>query len=276
MEEKKLYFKVEKNVTLAQYLKEQLSRRFYRKLKFLSALIYVNDIITPLYKEVHIGDEIRIIYQKEKEATWQPLSKELKIIYEDEHYAIVYKEADLLTIPIKACPESLYQQLLFHFKSADIHILNRLDRKTSGLVVIAKDSYAASLLEPTHEHIVRKYICLVEGNVLSDGTICKNISKCEDSNKRYISETGKRAVSHYHILKQLENQTLLEFVLETGRTHQIRLHSSSIGHPIVGDSMYGNGKEEDFLYLTSYAVTFTNPFNNKVIDLKLKEGWWNE
>ena len=117
---------------------------------------------------------------------------------------------------------------------------------------------------------------MVEGNVLLDGTICKNISKCEDSNKRYISETGKRAVSLYHILKQLEHQTLLEFVLETGRTHQIRLHSSSIGHPIVGDSMYGNGKEEDFLYLTSYAVTFTNPFNNKVIDLKLKEGWWNE
>lgn len=277
MKEKKLYFKAEKENTLALELKKFLSRRFYRHLKYINAQFYINGSVAALYDMVKTGDEIEIIYQEAyKNSEWPVASKKPEIVFENEHYLIVNKEHNLLTIPIEACPESLYQQLVLYLGHTDVHILNRLDRKTSGLIVVAKDRYAASLLEPTHQHISRKYVCLVEGIVNEDGTIRNYIAKSKDSNKRILSSEGKLAISHYRVLKHQQNKTILEFQLETGRTHQIRLHASSMGHPIVGDNLYGTGLEKDYLFLTSYDVSFTDPFEQKEIKVQLKEGWWKQ
>lgn len=278
MKEKKLYFKAEKENTLAMELKRVLSRRFYRHLKYINAQYYINGSLSPLYKMVKAGDEIEIVYKElVKENMWPTAASLPRIVFENEHYLIVDKEPDILTIPIAACKESLYQQIVLYLGHSDVHILNRLDRKTSGLVVIAKDRYAASLLEPTHQHIRRTYICLVEGIVPEGGTIQNFIARSEDSNKRVLSPHGKLAISHYRVLKKLDaNKTILEFQLETGRTHQIRLHTSSIGHPIIGDDLYGNGLKTERLYLTSYKVSFTDPFDQKEITICLKEGWWNQ
>ncbi len=275
MEEKKLCFKVEKSNTVADFLKDKLSRRFYRHLKSVSATYWVNHQEIHLYEKINEGNTLVIVYQEpSKEMSW-PESNDLPIIkYENDHYIVAYKPAGLLTIPIQACPVSMYQQLASYLGNNEVHILNRLDRETSGLMVVAKDGYARSLLEPVHQHMTRKYMCLVEGRVEGDGTISNFIQKSADSNKRFISNEGKKAISHYRVVQATENTSLLEFVLDTGRTHQIRLHAASIGHPIVGDSLYGHGKENDFLHLCSYQVIFKDPFTEEEINIKIKEDWW--
>nr|MDE6661335.1 RluA family pseudouridine synthase [Anaeroplasmataceae bacterium] len=219
------------------------------------------------------GAVIQILYKTlDKEISWPKADKLPRIVYENEHYLIVNKEPNLLTIPTRGNPNSLYQQLIAYLGEQEIHILNRLDKETSGLVVVAKDRYAASLLEPTHKHIVRKYLCLVEGNVVSSGTIQNYIAKEEDSHKRYVSKEGKLAISHYRVLETKEDSSLLEFVLETGRTHQIRVHTSHMGHPIIGDILYG-GKENSVLCLTSYTVQFQDPFTNEEVYCSIDKEW---
>ena len=269
MEPKKLVFKVENDSTLNETLKKILSRRYYRFIKHNDCEILVDGLKRKGFEKVSSGETIEIfIPEIQKEVFWPITDKLPTILYEDDNYIIVDKEPNLLTIPTKADPHSLYQQLIAYLKTSDIHILNRLDKQTSGLIVVAKNRYAASLLQPTHEHITRKYICLVEGIVNEDGTISNYIAKDENSNKRYIGDmtNGKLAISHYKVLKKYEDKTLLEFILETGRTHQIRVHTSSMGHPIIGDTFYG-GKENTYFYLRSYAVEFKNPFTNELVSV---------
>lgn len=277
MEERKICFKAEKNNRISEFLKENLSKRFYRHLKSISAKYTIQGVEKKLYQEISAGEELEIVYfEPEKYYGWQQVCIKPRIEFENEHYLIVYKPAGLLTIPIQANPNSIYQQLVYYLGKNDVHILNRLDKKTSGLMVVAKDGYARSLLEPTHQHIIRKYICLVEGKVIGEGTISKPIKKCEDSNKRMISENGKMAISHYKTIRSNENRSLLEFVLATGRTHQIRLHTASMGHPIIGDELYGSYKEEDLLHLLSYYVSFIDPFTKKQVEVSIKEDWVDE
>ena len=275
MNEKVLEFEVLESNTLSEELKKNLTRRFYRHLKFINATILVNDNNKKTFEKVYKGDIIKIIYEEvEREFNWPNANKIPNVVFENEHYLIVDKEPNLLTIPTRGNPNSLFQQLVLYLGSNNVHILNRLDKETSGLVVVAKDRYAASLLEPTHEHIIRKYLCLVEGNVEQGGTISNYICKIGDSHKRIVSdkEEGQLAISNYNVLEKNENTTLLEFVLETGRTHQIRVHTSNMGHPIIGDKIYGNGKGE-VLCLTSYYVEFIDPFTKENIKIQIEKRW---
>lgn len=273
MRKNEIKFKVEKEDVLSEILKEKLSKKFYRFLKSSNATILVDNEHIAWFNRVKINSEIKIIFEiKTKEVKWPKVDKNPRIVYENDNYLIVDKEPDLLTIPTKANPNSLYQQLVNYLGEQDIHILNRLDKETSGLVVVAKNRYAASLLEPTHMHMVRKYLCLVEGQVLNDGTIINHIKKCEDSNKRIVSDKGQIAISHYKVLEIYEDKTLLEFVLETGRTHQIRVHTSNMGHPIIGDTFYG-GKANDRLCLTSYDVSFYDSFINERLHIQIERDW---
>lgn len=273
MKENEVIFNVEKENILSEILKEKFSKRMYRYLKHSQAKVFVNGILVEWYRYVSKDSEIKVTYvARQKEVDWPKVTILPRIVYESEHYLIVDKAPDLLTIPTKANPNSLYQQLVAYLGNQSIHILNRLDKETSGLVVVAKDQYAASLLEPTHKHITRKYLCLVEGKVLQDGTIENYIVKEETSNKRYVSENGKLAISHYRVLSSNEKESLLEFVLETGRTHQIRVHTSHMGHPIIGDKLYG-GQENERLCLTSYFVKFTDPFTHTDVQFEIDKEW---
>ncbi|MDE7263627.1 MAG: RluA family pseudouridine synthase [Anaeroplasmataceae bacterium] len=273
MKENELIFKVEKEDILSEILKTKFSKRMYRYLKYSQAKVLVDGHPLEWYKRVSRDSIIQVFYEtKEREIEWEFSQTIPDILYESEHYLVVNKEPNLLTIPTKANPNSLYQQLLAYLGNQSIHILNRLDKETSGLVVVAKDRYAASLLEPTHQHIIRKYLCLVEGVVFEDGIIQTYIDKEENSNKRYVSSAGKWAVSHYRVLKAFKDSTLLEFTLETGRTHQIRVHTRYIGHPIIGDHLYG-GKDNEILCLTSYFVQFKDPFTNEDVQCGIKQRW---
>lgn len=277
MKEKILKFKVSEPCLLRDELVKNLSRKFYRHLKSVNAEILVDSIRLKNFEAVKPGQIITIKYQEnEKECDW-PLSESLpNVIFENEHYLVVNKEAGILTIPTKANPNSLYQQLVTYLGTGEVHILNRLDKDTSGLVVVAKDRYAASKLMPTHLHMERRYKCLVEGIVDQDGTVTNYLKKDLNSNKRYVTsdDTGQLAISNYKVHKYFDDKTLLEFILDTGRTHQIRVHCLSIGHPIIGDTLYGNTKA-DRMYLVSYYVEFMDPFINEVIKIEIDEDWTN-
>ena len=154
----------------------------------------------------------------------------------------------------------------------NVSILNRLDKDTCGLVVIAKNRLAAYKLEPTHLHMVRKYYALCEGIFdKKEGKIETYIEKDEETNKRYVSNKGKLAITNYKIIKEENNKSLVEFVLETGRTHQIRLTASYLNHPICGDKMYGIDDNFDRLMLNSYYLSYNDPYNNLFKEFEIRD-----
>ena len=265
------------NVTLADELKAQISRKFYKNIRSTNAKILVNGKELPTYKTINKGDEITVFYDKVKEINWPLYYHDFDILYEDNNYIVVDKRSDLLSIPTKGCPYSLYQEVMYYLKNKNdddnVSILNRLDKDTCGLVVIAKNRLAAYKLEPTHLHMIRKYYALCEGIFdKKEGRIETFIEKDEETNKRYVSNNGKIAITNYKVIKEENNNSLVEFVLETGRTHQIRVHSAYLNHPIVGDILYGNSKTSD-LHLCSYYVEFLNPFTNRIIKCELDCRW---
>ncbi len=266
--------------TLKEELFRQLSRRFYRNLIHGFQKVWINQKEASLYDIVRRNDEIKISYFRENEINWEIYPSHCDIKYEDENYLIVNKRSGLLSIPTKSEPFSLYQECMYYLQQTNqplfVSILNRLDKDTSGLVVIAKNRLAAYSLQPTHEKMIRKYIALCKGIYSNEeGTIKTFIAQKEDSHKRYVSETeGKLAVSHYKVLgKDYEkNTTLVEFELETGRTHQIRLHTAYLGYPIIGDRLYGDG-DSDVLCLCSYYIEFINPFLKAKQSFQLESEW---
>ena len=224
--------------------------------------------------EIKKGDIITFEYNKESEIKWDIYPSNLDIRYEDNDYLVIFKRGNLMSIPTKGCPFSVYQEVLYYLKekneALNVSIINRLDKETKGLMVIAKNRYAAYMLEPTHLKMTRKYLALCEGIFeIKEGTINTLIDKKDDSNKRYVSNTGKVAITHYRVIKEINGNSLVEFVLDTGRTHQIRVHSVYIGHPIIGDSMYNNGDGNLLLY--SYQVSFNHFRINKEINITINE-----
>ena len=264
------------NIRLSDELKLHISRRMYRSIRNKNTIFFVNSIELEPYKIINKGDVITFEFNKNREIEWNIYESKLDVFYEDDNYLIVYKRENLLTIPTKANPKSLFQEIIYYLKNknenTDISILNRLDKETKGLILVAKNPYSANLMSPVHEKMERRYLALCKGIFeIKEGTISKNIKKSIDSNKRIIDESGQIAITHYKVIKEINNNSLVEFVLETGRTHQIRLHSSSINHSIIGDSMYGD--EDGNLMLLSYYIKFINPYNSKLIEVKLDEDY---
>lgn len=257
------------NIELREELKLHVSRRLYKNIRSRDTIIYVNDLPLEGYKLINKGDIIELEYESDKEINWSIYESSINIISETENYLIVNKPKGLLSIPTKSEPFSLYQEVLYYLeknnKPLTVSILNRLDKDTQGLCVIALNRMAAYYLQPTHEKMVRKYICMVHGILNNkEGRIVNYIDKLEDSHKRFISNEnkGKLAISNYKVIKEYGDKSLLEFVLETGRTHQIRLHCMNMGHPILGDKLYGISDNEAFLHLKSYYVKYHDNFKN--------------
>ena len=175
----------------------------------------------------------------------------LEIIYEDDDFAIINKPQGMVVHPAPgAYNHTLVNALLFHFETLSNSsdqvrpgIVHRIDKDTSGLLVVAKNDRAhASLATQIAEHTCfRHYFALLEGNLKQDeGTIETFISRDKKDRKLMaVSDCGKKAITHYKVLERFSGYCLVEFKLETGRTHQIRVHSKHLGHPIVGDKSYG-------------------------------------
>lgn len=269
----KLEYIVKEDRCLLEELKDQLNRKFLRRLKALNTIFYVNGKELDTYLMVKKGDIITFEYEESKDIAWPLYESNLDIRYEDEYYLIVNKRKGLLSIPTKAEPKSLYQEVMYYLKDkgiTTISILNRLDKETSGLVLIAKDRVSANYLQPTHLKMERKYICMTHGIWdIKEGKIVTYIDKDLETNKRFVSNSGKLAISNYRVLEEDNNISRVLFTLETGRTHQIRVHTSYMNHPICGDKLYGISDNYDTMLLESVYVGFVHPYTKKKIEVCL-------
>ena len=200
-----------------------------------------------------------------------PYDHKIDICYEDNDILLVNKEAGVLVHSDGSSNEALDNMVSFYFKSKNIndnfYHVNRIDRDTSGIVIYAKnllvENYMNYLIE---HHLVKKdYLALVNGVVRPlKGKIEQPISRDRHNSKKYIvNKSGKKAVTFYKVIGTTDKDSLLSINIETGRTHQIRVHFAYIGHPIVGDELYGT--KDSFLHLVAYRVSFI-PFNENSIE----------
>ena len=221
------------------------------------------------------GDSIRILVPETDGARLpEPENITLDVVYEDDDLAVINKPKGMVVHPAPGNPSgTLVNALLYRFQTlsgagGEIRpgIVHRIDRMTSGLLVVAKNDFAhEALARQFAEHTAhREYLCLVHGNLKEDsGTVDAPIGRHKTDRKRMaVTEDGRRAVTHWHVLERFGTETLLDVRLETGRTHQIRVHMAYIKHPILGDEVYGSPAPKLGLNgqaLHGYRLTFTHP-----------------
>lgn len=221
------------------------------------------------------GDEISVQEMQQKTLDLSPEDIKIDIVYEDDDLAVINKPQGLVVHPANGNESgTLVNALLFHLKNLSTingvirpGIVHRLDKNTSGLLVVAKNdnSHISLAKQIETKTCKRHYLALCVGNFKQDnGTIETHIDRSKKDRKQMAvcsSGEGKRAVTHYNVVERFGEYTLVEFVLETGRTHQIRVHSKYINHPIVGDDVYGSvGKFKlNGQLLHAYKIEFNQP-----------------
>jgi len=205
----------------------------------------------------------------------------LDIVFEDEDLAVVNKQKGLIVHPASTTTEmTLVSALMFHLSSlSSINgtirpgIVHRIDKDTTGLLIVAKSNQAHVLLSDMlkkHE-VSRKYQALVHGYIPHE-TFSIDLPIARHASKRKqmaVVKDGRRAVTHVKVLKRYQKHTLVELALETGRTHQIRVHLSHLGYPIVGDPLYGIKKEAFGQLLHAFQLEFIHPITSKTLSFEV-------
>ncbi len=271
----------ESGVRLDKYISDnsEISRSYAAKLAE-NGDITVNGKKAEKKTKVQSGDEIRINVPEPEalEAVAQDIP--IDIVYEDDSVIVVNKPQGMVVHPAPGNPDgTLVNGLLYHCSLSDINgvvrpgIVHRIDKDTSGLLIVAKTNEAhESLSKQLKERkAMRRYYCIVNGNIKEDsGTINKPIGRNPiDRKKMAVVAGGREAVTHFKVLERFGQYTLVECVLETGRTHQIRVHMASIGHSIVGDPVYGAKKERfktNGQLLHAKTIGFEHPKTKEVME----------
>ena len=203
-----------------------------------------------------------------------PVFIKLDIKYEDEDIVVVNKPSDMPIHPsLNNYENSMANALMYYYRDKNFvfRCINRLDRDTTGLTVVAKHFLSAGILNVSMQRreIKRVYNAIVEddGSLTESGTVDAPIAREDDTLiKRRVSKEGQRAITHYKVLKRLNGASLIELRLDTGRTHQIRVHMSYIGHPLVGDYLYNEryyDKENVRPLLHSKSLSFIHPITGE-------------
>ena len=284
----KLFFKITNENDIGTRIDKYLSNSIEGKSRsFIQGLVDSNSVLVN-EKEVKSNyklrqsDEITVIMPEPIELDVKPEKIDLNIVYEDKDIIVLNKPQGVVVHPAPGnYTGTLVNGLLYHCKDlSGINgvirpgIVHRIDKDTSGILVIAKNDESHNILaEQFKEHsIKREYYALVEGKFSNlEGTIDKPIGRNKkDRLKMAIVDDGKRAVTHYNVLEQYNNGTsLIKCRLETGRTHQIRVHMASIGHPLVGDPIYGLKKQRFKLQgqvLHAKTLGFIHPTTKEYIE----------
>lgn len=250
-----------------------LSERLLRKLK-LSHSIFLNNISTFPNAVVHPNDIIRIVIQfDEDNSNIIPTKMNLDILYEDDAYIVINKPSGIPVHPsMEHYTDSLSNGLKYYFDSIclsrKIRPVNRIDKDTSGIVIFAKNEYVQEcLIRQMKSHDFQKeYIAICDGILENkSNTICAPIARKENSIiERCVNEDGDVSITHYEVLHEAVlgniSYSVIKCLLETGRTHQIRVHMQYIGHPLLGDTLYA--KPSPLINrqaLHSYQVQFIHP-----------------
>lgn len=252
-----------------------MSDRLLLKLKKLDK-IYLNGNVTSVNHPVLENDLIECYLDYEEDnSNIVPTEMPLNIIYEDEAYIVVNKPAGIPVHPsMDHYTDSLSNGIAFYFNQIGlkkkIRPVNRLDKDTSGIVIFAKNEYIQECLvrQMKSKEFIKRYIAVVNGNLDNlEGTINAPIARKEGSIiERCVSETGDIAITHYKVLKRKTDFDIVECILETGRTHQIRVHFACLGHSLLSDTLYGTSSSLiNRQALHAYKVEFTHPLSKKKV-----------
>lgn len=274
---------LENNIRLDNYLIDKLdsSRSKIQKL-IKNNSILVNDKKTKSSYLVKTGDIITITDVKEESSNIEPEDIKLDIVYEDEYLLVINKPSGMVVHP--GCGNrnhTLVNALMHHSKLSNLDnirpgIVHRIDAYTSGLLMVAKDdkTHRELALELKSNKAKRKYLALVHGVIVEDtATIDAPIGRDTKNRKKMCvtSINSKDAITHIKVLERYIDTTFIECTLETGRTHQIRVHLSYINHPIVNDSVYGYKKQINPTFgqmLHAYTLGFTHPVTHEYLEFK--------
>lgn len=256
----------------------EYSREMIQKLIKNQKITINGNIVKASYK-VQPGDKIELEVEKPKEIKLKAQNIPLQVLYEDDEIIVVNKPKGMVVHPANGNPDKTLVNAIMAICKDSLSgiggeirpgIVHRLDKNTSGVVIVAKnDKSHINLSEQIKNHEVTKtYIALVRGIVKEDNaTINMPIGRSKtDRKKMAIDKNGKGAITHFTVLKRFKDTTLLKVNIETGRTHQIRVHLSHIGYPIIGDDVYSNGKNKWNIKgqcLHAKSLEFKHPITGK-------------
>ncbi len=262
-------------------LQLDISRSKVQKL-IKDKLVTVNGKIISSNYQIKIGDEIIIDDDLNYDINVEPQNIPIDIIYEDDDLLVINKESGMVVHPAPGhYTDTLVNALLYKFNLTSGEktrpgIVHRLDKDTSGLMLVAKNDYAHEKLSEmiSKKEVDRHYLAIVDGLIKHDtGTIDAPIGRDpKDRQKMTVTDiNAKSAVTHFKVLEQFKNNTLIECILETGRTHQIRVHLAYIGYPVNNDPAYGRGKATEFgQMLHSKSIKFKHPRTNKELYFEIE------
>lgn len=259
------------------------SRSYIKKL-INDGMVNVNNVIRQPNYKLKSGEQVEVLIPKSVKIDIKPENIEIDVIYEDSYIMIINKPKGMVVHPAHGnYSGTLVNALLYQCTSlSGINgiirpgIVHRLDKDTSGLIVVAKTNVAHIELSNQFKagSVIRKYVALLEGKMKSDiGVVKAPIGRHLVDRKKMMvtSKNSKYAETKYKVLKSFKNNTLIEAKLETGRTHQIRVHMSYIGHPVVGDVLYGYKKNRFNLkgqLLHASILGFNHPMTEKDIEFR--------
>ena len=275
---------IEEGTKIREYLKTELglSTRLIRSAS-INKKIFVNDQVVKMNRVLTSGEIIKIDLEKDESQDIAPEKIDIDVVYEDEDILVVNKKPFMVVHPTKSYQSgTLANGVINYFAESNqnciVRLVSRLDMNTSGLIIIAKNQFSHGMLskEMTENKVEKRYLAIVHGIMKEkQGTIDLPIYKPEDvenGTKRIIDERGQRSITHYKVVEEFKDSSLVECKLETGRTHQIRVHLNHLGHPIYGDTLYGYGEEEEELIkrqaLHAYGLNFKSPRTGEELTLR--------
>lgn len=267
------------------FLKRQgISKKLLAKIKFQGGKILVNEAEQNVLFSLKTHDMVTVVIpDEEPHETLLADDVPIEIVFEDEHLLIVDKPAGIASIPAQYHPRGTMANRVKAYYVAQgyanqvVHVVTRLDRDTSGLMLFAKHGFAHAKLDQSlqKKQFVKKYQALVSGEVETlqeHGNISLPIGRDLSSLlKRQVIETGQKAETEYWLKKQNQHLALVDIQLHTGRTHQIRVHFSAIGCPLLGDDLYGGAMDQGIerQALHCYSLSFPHPFSEERLSFEL-------
>ncbi len=268
----------EDGITIEQLLREdwKAGRKTVHLMRMAKSV--TDEKGTPIDWNISLSAGTKIQFAvPEAHSNYLPNEQPLKILFEDEHILAAWKPADMATHPTKETEDDTFMNIVFAYIENQggqyAEHIHRLDKGTAGVLLIAKHPIAKTMFDRMIEQneITRVYKAEVDGNLRRPrGTINRPIGKDRHHpTRRRVSPTGQHAITHFKVIERKEDSTIIEARLETGRTHQIRVHFAHLGHPVTGDTTYEGSETEDGKFLlTATALTFVHPFTQQKISIE--------